>query len=70
MLRRLLSGAAIAAFAWREVAALPSPQETGSSSRGNSTNYIVSVGKADHKFDPEVIIARPGDTVCEYLPFS
>lgn len=68
MLRRLLAGAAIAAFAWREVAALPSPQASNSDGGGNSTNYIVAVGKADHKFTPDVIIAKPGDTVSECLP--
>ncbi|PWW73725.1 hypothetical protein C7212DRAFT_299562, partial [Tuber magnatum] len=71
MLRRLLAGAAIAAFAWKEVAALPSPQDTDSRSRGNSTNHIVSVGKADHKFSPEVLIAKPGDTVSfQFYPLN
>jgi len=67
MLRRLLAGAAIAAFAWRGVAAMPSPQAGSSSGAENSTEHIVAVGKADHKFTPDVIIAKPGDTVCECL---
>lgn len=71
MLRRLLAGAAIAAFAWREVAALPSPQAGGSGGGGNSTNYIVAVGKADHKFTPDIIIAKPGDTVTfQFYPLN
>ncbi|KAG0637629.1 hypothetical protein HOY80DRAFT_247324 [Tuber brumale] len=72
MLRRLFAGAAIAVFAWRGVVALPSPQATDSSSGGgNSTNYIVSVGKADHQFSPDVIIANPGDTVTfQFYPLN
>jgi len=67
MLRRLLAGVAIAAFVWRGVAAMPSPQAGSPGGGGNSTTYIVAVGKADHKFTPDVIIAKPGDTICEYL---
>ncbi|RPA94881.1 hypothetical protein L873DRAFT_1813697, partial [Choiromyces venosus 120613-1] len=70
MLRRLLSGAAVAAFAWREAVASPSPQ-ANSGSGGNSTNYIVAVGKADHKFTPDIVIANPGDTVSfQFYPLN
>ncbi|CAZ83246.1 unnamed protein product [Tuber melanosporum] len=72
MLRRLFAGAAIAVFAWWEVTALPSPQDPGSSSDGgNSTDHIVAVGKADHQFSPDIIIARPGDTITfQFYPLN
>lgn len=63
MLGRLLTVAALAAFGWREVVALP--QASVNSNNTSPTTHIVYVGRGDHDFSPSVTVANVGDTISE-----